>query len=41
MNDQLNLWIPFRDGYFAHAGLRVNDFLIELNSRPYKSESGT
>lgn len=41
VNDQLNLWIPFKEGCYARAGLRKNDFLLELNSRPLKSDSGT
>ena len=41
VNDELNIWIPFQDGYFAQAGLRKNDFLLEVTSRPFKSNSGT
>jgi hypothetical protein len=41
VNDELNIWIPFKDGYFVQAGLRKNDFLLEVTSRPFKTDSGT
>lgn len=40
INDELNIWIPFKEGYFAQAGLRKDDFLLEITSRPFKSDSG-